>query len=892
MTSSIEYFPVHAHSHFSGMDGMNEIHEMVRRVVELGQPALALTDHGSMAGAVQLYKECKKTGIAPFPGEEFYLVRDVHDPDTKGARYHVGMVALDSKGYEALTRLSTLSWQEDRFYYKPLIDLSDLAFLHDQGYSDHIALTTGCFSSMVVQNLLGGSGSHEATIKMLASWFPNTLYVELQNHGIQWKDHGVDDAWIMEQLYDTAQTLGLPVVFGGDSHYIRPEQQPVHDLMKDICYFGAGEDVHFDGGPYHLLSNEEAMSAIPERMHAAVDEGFADLLDRHRLKIEPLDNYTFQVPRMFKSPDTKMRELTEAGLLKRFGTSDPGDVPALYWERVDHELDVIKQMGMSNYFLLVREHITEWCRENGIIVNTRGSANGSLACYALGITEVDAIKWATNFERFLSLDRMKPPDIDVDVDFRGRGRLIEHLRAVFPTMVQVGTYAKIGFGKPDDDGNETGSVIVQYMAAMRKKDPNFEGKVKQEHRKALDALAETPVYKSMGTNAAGFILPGDGHPISKWLPLARVVSSNTTVTQFAKDDVEAMGYLKIDVLGLRALQTLNGTLVAIGRQPNEWDWIPYNDKQACHLMRSGKTAGIFQYEGFTQGKGGREMGIKSTQDAIFGLALYRPALINGGQKDQYLANRKFPRANQVRLHPIFDKVLDDTAGIPLYQEQIMQMLQVIGMEFREYNELMTAIKASNGFIAGAAETFKRLQPVFYDLCEENGLDDFQTDEAWGAVVGFTEYGFNRAHSTSYGLMAYRSAYLKAHYPKEFMVSLLSVWATDKDKTREYTAEARRLGFNIVKADVNDSDLGWKVDPKRNNALRKGLRAIPGIGDKVAEVIITERDANGPYQSIQDFVDRLPARPVSGGRNWKSKGELVGVCRTLYEANAFRSMGSA
>ena len=894
--NSIEYFAAHAHSHFSGMDGMNEVSEMVARVVELGQPALALTDHGNMAGSVQLYKECRKAGIAPFPGEEFYLVRDVSDPDTKGTRYHIGMLALDSKGYEALTRLSTLSWQEDRFYYKPLIDLSDLSFLHEQGYSDHIAVTTGCYSSVVVQSLLDpvrglqatGDKVHESVLRMIARWFPNTTYVELQNHGITWDEHGVDDLWIAEQLFDSAQRLGLPVIFGGDSHYIRPEQQPVHDLMKDICYFGAGEDAHFSGGPYHLLSESEVRQALPARMHDAVSNGFTDLLDRHSLKIEPLDNYKFQVPRMFKDADAKLRELAENGLEDRKGNDTPTSVD---WTRLDHELDVISKMGMSNYFLLVREHITEWCRDNGIIVNTRGSANGSLVCYALGITEVDPMKWHTNFERFLSLDRMKPPDIDVDVDFRGRGRVIEHLRSVFPSMVQVGTYSAIGFGKPDEDGNETGSVIVQYMAAMRKKDPDFNGRVKPEHRQSLDKLAVTPVYKSMGTNAAGFILPGDGHPISQWLPLARVISSNTTVTQFAKDDVESMGYLKIDVLGLRALQTLNNTLVMIGRKPNEWDWIPANDKKSCALLRSGKTAGIFQYEGFTQGKGGREMKIKSTQDAIFGLALYRPALINGGQKDQYLANRGLPKAQQVRLHSIFDKVLDDTAGVPLYQEQIMQMLQTIGMVFSEYNELMTAIKASNGFIAGAAETFARLQPSFYDLCEDAGLSDAETDDAWGAVVGFTEYGFNRAHSTSYGLMAYRSAYLKAHYPMEFMVSLLSVWATDKDKTREYTAEARRLGFSIVKPDVNDSDLGWKPDPGRPNALRKGLLAIPGIGEKVADVVIAERDANGPYRSIQDFIDRLPARPVSGGRSWKSKGELTGVCRILYESNAFRSVGN-
>jgi DNA polymerase-3 subunit alpha len=893
MTS--DYFPVHTHSQFSGMDGMNEVKQIVSRVKALGQPAWALTDHGLMGGVVQGYKESKKAGLAFFPGEEFYLVRDVTDPDTKGTRYHVGMLALDVKGYEALTRLSTLSWQPDHFYYKPLIDLSDLAFLHDEGYSDSIALTTGCFSSMVVQSLVGGGNDPRAMIRMFRNWFPNTTYVELQNHGVTWRDHGTDDVGIMQELYVAAKELGLPVVFGADSHYISPEQQSTHDLMKDICYFGAGEDIHFSGGPYHLLDADEVRAKVTGWQMKDIEEGHADLLDRHRLTIPPLDGYKFQVPRMFKNADDRLREEAEKGLQARLAAKgiNSAGLEALYDGQLDHELDVIKQMGFANYHLLVKTHITDWCRDNGIIVNTRGSANGSLVCYALGITEVDPIQWNTTFERYLSLERMKPPDIDVDVDFKGRHRVVEHLRSVFPTTVQVGTYAQIGFGKPDEDGNETGSVVVQYMAAMRKKDPQgFNGKIKQEHRKALDSLAQTPVYKSMGTNAAGFILPGDNYPISRWLPLARVISSDTTVTQFNKDDVEAMGYLKIDVLGLRALQTLNGTLVNIGKQPNQWDWIPDDDKAAVALLRRGHTAGVFQYEGYTNRKGAMEMKVKTTLDCILGVALYRPALINGGQKDQYLHNRN-PKNTPFRLHPIFDKVVADTCGVPLYQEQIMQMLQAIGMQFAEYNELMTAIKASNGFIAGAAETFKRLMPVFYDLCEESGLDDFATDDAWNAVVGFTEYGFNRAHSTSYGLMAYRAAYLKAHYPKEFMLSLLSVWSTDKDKLREYTSDARRMGFSVVKPDVNDSSgLFWTSEPGRPNSLRKSLVAIPGIGEPTATVIEAERVAHGPYRSIQDFIDRLPARPVSGGKDWKKKGELKGVCLTLYEANAFRSVGNA
>lgn len=881
MTNS-DFFPVHAHSQFSGMDAMDTVADHIARVAALGQSAFALTDHGTMGGVVQGYKAAKKHGLAFYPGIEAYVVRDAQDPDTKGTRYHLGMLALDAVGYEALTKLSTLSWQEDRFYYKPLIDLGDLAFLHDEGFSDHIAVTSGCYSSMVVQNMLEhGPDGAKSMLNMLRRWFPNTLYVELQDHGITWPD-GNTDASIAGVLYEVAKELGLPVVVGGDSHYVHPHQQPVHDLMKDICYFGAGEDIHFDGGPYHLLSTAEVQKKFRWCWND-VEAGHSDLLDRHALTIPPLDNYKFQVPSLYKDADQRLRGMAEKGLANK------GLDYIQYLARLDHELDVIAKMGMSNYFLLVNEHVVGWCRDNDITVNCRGSVNGSLVCYAIDMTVVDPIKWNTNFERFLSLDRMKPPDIDVDVDFRGRPRVVEHLRAVFPTVTQVGTYTNIGFTKGDD---EAGSVLVQYMAAMRKKSyPGFTGKIMPEHKDALFKLADTPVYKSMGTNPSGFIIPGDEYPVDKYLPLARIISSNTKVTQYNKDDVEALGYLKIDVLGLRALQTLNGTLELIGRQPNEWDWIPFDDLKTCELLRKGKTAGIFQYEGYSSRQGAQEMKIKSTLDCILGLALYRPALMNGGQKDQYLANRGKAKAKQVRLHPLFDSVVADTAGVPLYQEQIMQMLQALGMEFREYNELMTAIKASNGFIAGAAETFKRLMPLFYDLCEANGLSDDDADDAWNAVIGFTEYGFNRAHSSAYGLMAYWSAYLKAHYPLEYMASLVAVWAEVPDKVREYTAEARRLGFSIVKADVNESDVSWTIDPSRKNALRKGLVSLPGIGEPTAKKIVEVRGTI-PFQSIQDFIDRCPARPVSGGKGWKKNRELTGVCKTLWEANAFRSMGNA
>lgn len=878
------FFAVHAHTAHSSMDGMGTAAQMVQRAAEFGQPAIAFSEHGNMASTVQGYLAAKKAGIKYFPACEWYVVSDVTDPEGRKNRWHMGMLALDSIGYQAMTQMQTLSYQEDHFYRKPLLDLGDLADAYDRGWMEHVAVLTGCYSGMVIDGWDKPDPEENARkrIRMMKMFCPN-LFVELQDHGIVWPN-GVSDQEIALALYQIAQEEDLPVVMGGDSHYLDAYQQSTHDLMKDICYFGDGEDNHFSGGPYHLPSTEESKAKWPEDVWTSIEDGHRRLLDMHEDAIPPLDNYEFHVPVMERvNPDQVLEDEVMEGLDAR------GKQTIDYLGRASDELKVIAKMGMSNYFLLVKRHIADWCRDNDIIINTRGSANGSLVCYALGISEVDPLQWNTPFDRFLSLDRMKPPDIDVDVDFRGRQALIEHLSKVFPEITQIATYSKIGMGKNKDTGEDSGSVIVQYMAAMSRKDPDFDRKIKPEHKTALFDLADTHVFKSMGTNAAGFIIPGENLAIEDWLPKARVISSDTWVTQYSKDDVEALGYVKVDVLGLRALQTLNGTLAKIGRPVNDWDWIPMDDKEACALLRSGKTAGIFQYEGFTSAKGGREMKIRTTKDAILGLALYRPALINGGQKDLFLENRKYKTAKrQVRLHTLFDPTLNDTEGVPLFQEQIMGMLRALGMEYQDYNDLMSAIKASNGFIQGAAETFNRIMPIFYDLCEDKGLTDEEADEAWGAVIGFTEYGFNRAHATSYGLMAYRAAYLKAHYPLEYMASLLDVWSDDKDKVRTYAAHARSLGMSIVKADVNHSKAGWDIDTTRRNALRKGLVSLPGIQYPTASVIVEAREEGGDFTSIQDFIDRTPRRPVTGGNDWKRKQELKGVCKVLYEAGAFRS----
>lgn len=881
-----DYFSCHTHSEFSHLDGMGTVKQIVARAVECGMPGLALTDHGTLAGSIALYKACQKAGIAPFPGMEAYLVRDVDDPQHKERRYHLGLIALDHKGYQALVRLSSRSFQNDRFHRKPLIDFADLSYLADEGLTDHIACTTGCHFGLVGQAIAEGRDP-TTMIRLLRQWFPNTLYVELQDHNVL-HDDGKDDSTVLPILYDAAQELSLPVVFGQDSHYIRESEQPIHDLMKDICYFGDGEDNRFPGGPYHLAKADDLADLVSPNVWASVEEGHGDLLDRHALTMPALDRYKFHVPKTVSDPDALLKRKAQSRLVGIKNGLKVKQWPA-YDAQLAKELDVIAKMGMADYFLIVQDIIDEVRRAGGL-VNVRGSANGSLVLFCQGVTKVDPILWGTSFDRFLSLDRMKPPDVDLDMDRKGLEVALRYTRSRFPSMVRIGTYSKIGITQQVDEdtgiGDDKGSVFVQYMAAMRRKDPNFDGKVRREHRVVLNQLSDTAVRKSLGAHASGYVLPVDDHPIDLYLPKARIISSDTWVTQCEQDDVEAAGYMKIDFLGLRSLTTLNQALLNIGRKPDEWDWIPWNDRKACGVLRSGAAVGVFQYEGGSQGRWGKDMGVKNTLEAIVCLTLARPAVEQ--QAQVYLYNRSRDRAEQLRLHPMFDPYLDVTHGVCIFQEQVMEMCKAIGMAYADYNELMTAVKASNGNIANAIGTFQKIGPIFMNLCVQQGLSQDEAGEAWEAVSGFTDYAFNRAHATSYGIMAYRGAYLKAHYPLEFMHACLHTWAGEK-KERIYIHEARRMQISVVRPDVNYSDVSWTIDHSRKTAtVRKGLLSLAGVGATVAEFLVSQRPQGG-WTDLDHFCKTLPAKPISGVGS-APKGKWIGICKVLKEAGALRSLG--
>lgn len=884
MTTSSFYFPVHAHSEYSVLDGMGTVEDMVSTVARQGQLAMALTDHGNLSGALKLYKYCRKAGILPFPGIEAYLVTDCEDEEARKSRYHLGLLALDHTGYKALAALSSRAFQEGRRYYKPLIDLRDLADLAQ--YGKHLAVTTGCRGGPVVRTLMetGNPQAARAWAEKLAKWFPYT-FIELQWHGIVGGHHPYDDdAAILSALFGIAAHTGLPVVLGQDSHYCNRDHQVAHDLMKDICYSGDSDDKQFPGGPYHLAGIRELMQPFDPDEWDWIEEGHEDLLSLNKMSMPALDTYRFHVPDM-QGYQLKRRV--------KHGLEDLGlDLFANYDQRARMELKVIEDMGFTDYFMLMWR-ILSWARSKGIFFNARGSANGSLVCYVLGITQVDPLKWKLSFDRFLSKDRMKPPDIDIDIESERRAEVIAYATSVVPGTLPIGTFSKVGIWNEGMDEDDTrGSLIVQYHAARRAQlGQDYSGQVAKEDWTGINQLATISARKSAGVHASGYVFPSASQPLAEYLPTMVIASSNTTVTQAVMEDVEEAGYVKGDFLGLKALKTMRLAMEGVGKDPivDGMGWIPDDDKDACRIIRSGHTAGLFQFEGYATLVGAKQMQVRNTFETITCLALYRPAMLDSGMTKKYLEARQ--TKTPYRIHPGVDAICKDTWGVPVFQDQVIDIMRACGLGYHDLNDIIKAVKASGGKITEyAVAIFNRVHPVFVRAAcgTLQNCDRTDAERIWQTVMEFREYGFNKAHATAYGLLGYRMAYMKVHHPLEFMGALLATWAGVDHKERRYIQEARRMGLTLGKPDINKSEMTWTVDEKR--VIRKGLLSVKGCGESAAITILQERAAQGPYGSVDDLIERCPARPVSGGKNWSKEGKLSGVLHSLQAAGALNSIG--
>jgi len=893
------FFHAHVHSEFSSLDAISDIDSLAAKAAKMKQPAMALTDHGNMSGTVQLYRAGQKYGLPVFPGMEGYLVDDT--VDVKTPRFHIGLLAPTFDAYQSLARLSSLAMTREKFHRFPRFDFADLAATAEEKGGQELIVLTGCYFGLVQQTLVNQGAKHaQRVVEMYARWFPNT-FVEIQNHSIIHPD-GATDQEICDELVRIAETVGLPVVATQDSHYCNSSEKAAHNMMKRMVYHkGKGDedevDVEFPGDSFHLATAEWVSEHHSHKNWKLSEEGMDVMLGLHDLSIPPLDKYAPQIPTASRTPLNDITELCYERLEEFDAANNLKVSRELYEARLDHELDIIKAVNAAGYFTLWLP-VIEFCKRKGFCVEARGSANGSLVCYLLGITSVDPLEYGLLFERFMSKDRKKPPDIDLDVEDVARDEIVDFIITKYNAS-QIGTYQQLGAREEDDRG----SVLVTYNMYARNKmgTDSFRRlyghvgiktikdvkRISHKDYVGLRALSKTKVKRAHGVHPAGVLLNGVNVKIEDYIPTMLIASSGKVVTQFTGEDAEEFGLTKMDILGARTLATMRRCQELIGRpDPTDFSWIPNDDPEACKLLREGRTqTAIFQFEGYTMAKGGKELGIKTTLDAVFANALFRPACIESGVKDTFIQRRK-QRSLMKTVeypHPVFEAVLKDTNGVVLFQEQVLNIMRGLGQTYEAINTFFKIVKdsgkgATDRNEARAAE----VRETWQEICDNNGIED--PDAAWHYIEGYTKYGFNKAHSTGYGVRSYRSAYLKAHYPLEYMSAVLETVAGKKIELA-YVQETRRLGIRILPPDVNISGAVWTLDTKKK-AIRKGLSSIKKVGHSAAQQIA----AGAPYSSIEELIEATDNRSVTGGNAYKKNGEFTGTLKILKEAGALSSLG--
>ena len=878
-----DWFNTHAHSGYSCQDAMGSVGEMVEKAAQRGQQGLGLTDHGVMSGVLELYRSCKREGIASFPGEEFYLVSDVGDKDAP--RHHVCLLALNLRGYQGLVRLSSLSHLRENYHRKPRIDWRMLAELSSD-CKDDIAVLTGCYFGLPIQQLVqGDSRGAEATVKTYGRLFTHT-YVELQHHNTLHGDSWTDDKIVME-MAAIARRAGLPTIITQDAHYWFQGHKPLHDALKRMVIHGEdADDGIFPGDSYHLASAKWVKThyqggGLSRVWRDSLDSN-RELLALNKLSLPALDTYKFYVPQVHRTPGKRVRQLCISAMIRAGWWNKRA-----YRQRLEEELDVLDATGFHDYLLLIRK-LVRFCHSNKIMVAARGSANASLVNMLLGITDIDPIYWALPFERFLTKDRKKPPDIDLDLEDTKRADLIGFASSLF-NVVQIGTYSSYGL---DQFGR--GSIFVQYMGWLRRKyGDGFQARYGQvqsiddlpeEDANLLVELSQQVLRRQPGAHAAGFLIEASELPISDYVPTMLIPSSNTTVTQVTMNEVESAGYIKADFLGQRTLTTIKRCQELMGRDdPTDLSWIPLNDGPTLSFIRKGIVDNaVFQFEGWATANGVRQLKPSTVRECIHSVALFRPAPMQSGDTEKYI-KRKHGQMPPAKLNPFMEKALGDTRGVFIFQEQVLALFKELGMTVAERNDFLSAIKASSGVRAEEArKLFGGYQSKFVSYCVSAGWSQAEADRVWDEVRTFSSYAFNKAHATKYGLLGYQCAYLHTHHPLEFMAAVLETTAGSPKETK-YVLEARRTGIRLLPPDVNVSGALWTID-RRRSAIRKGLSSIKGVGVAAA----TEIAANAPYSSVQDLIDRTSSRAVTGGKAWPN-GPLNGVMAALQNAGALSSI---
>lgn len=854
----MSFVHLHVHSEYSLLDAMGRVREIVARAADLGMPALALTDHGNLSGAIKFHRAAKERGVKPILGIEIYVAPDSRrsrDPSRSRHPYHLVLLAMDRSGWHNLLALANRAHTEG-FYYKPRVDLELLA----ERSAGLIALSA-CESGEVQRLLLQGRKEEAAAAAgRLGEIFAGRFFIELQDHGLERQRALVHDQMAL------AQRLGLPVVATADVHYLDPADREPHHVLINIQ---AGKRLSdpdarsFDGDGYHFLTAEEMEARfreIPQALSATVAVAERCELDLD-LGGRLLPRYPGEHP-----PGEDLARRAWEGARRRFG--DPL-LPAVQ-ERLAYELGVITRMDLAPYFLIVADFVG-YARGKGIPVGPgRGSAAGSLVAYALGITQVDPLRFGLLFERFLNPDRVSLPDFDIDFCVRGRDEVIRYVAERYGRdhLAQIATFDRMAarsvvrdvarvLGLPYEKADRIAKLVPFGMALSQALDqvPALRELAEgEEETRRLFGIARRleGQLRNASTHAAGVVIGPE--PLERFVPLLRL-AEDQFVTQFDMHDVEAVGLLKMDFLGLRNLTLLDDVVRLVEKKGGagvNLDRIPLDDPATYKLIRSGATSGVFQLESPGMKALIRRLEPTEFRDLVAILALYRPGPLDSGILDDYI-ERKHGRQPVTYPHPATEGVLSETYGLPIYQDQILLLAQrLAGFTLGEADLLRRAMGKKKP--AEMAEMESR----FVDGCVRNGIRDDEARQIFSDIEKFARYGFVKAHSTAYAFITCWTAYFKAHHPTEFMSALLTSVQDNSDKVAAYIEECRGMGLAVLPPDVSESDLGFT--PVGGEKIRFGLGAIRNVGVGAVEAILSARGAG--FGSFFDFCQRLDPERVS------------------------------
>lgn len=872
---------LHSHTEYSLFDGISRIGELVSHVKEMGQTALAITDHGVMYGAVYLYKECIKQGIKPIIGCEIYVTRGSRfDKSGNGKEKlaHLILLAENNEGYQNLIKICSKAWTEG-YYHRPRADHELL-----EKYHEGLIVTSACVGGEVPQAILNGD-MDEA--RKVIEFYINTFgkdnyFLEIQNHGLP------EEAAVRPVLASLAKEYGLGLVATNDFHYTKKEDARSQEIKLCISTGKTLDDpyhFHFANDEFYCKSGDE-MRAILGNFPGAI-ENTRVIADRCNVELTFGEHKlpSFDVPEG-ETAASYLRKLCEKALPERYAV-----VTDKERSRMDYELGVIDKMGFSDYFLIVMDFI-HYAKSHGIPIGPgRGSAAGSIVSYLLHITEVDPLRFDLLFERFLNPARVSMPDIDTDLCYRRRGEVIEYLARKYGSdqVAQIITFGTLAARAVIRDvGRVTNMPLreVDRIAKMVPVGPGVTLKKTMEgsrefrdlydsdttvHRLIDHCLDLEGISRNSGTHAAGVVICSK--PVEEYVPI-QLTQDGFIQTQYEKDQVEQLGLLKMDLLGLRNLTVIHDALEMIRENRGidlDINKIPSEDEETCKMLCDGDTIGVFQSEssGFTSLL--MQLHPERFEDLIPMVALYRPGPLGSGMAEDFI-KRKHGKIPVEYPHPSLEPILKETYGVILYQEQVMQIASVMG-----------------GFSLGQADMLRRAmghkepeilqqnRETFVDGAVANGVDDRTANYVFDLMVHFAGYGFNKSHSVCYGWIAWQTAYLKAHYRPEFMAAMMTCYNGDRDKVSRYISDTRRAGVVIAAPDVNLSEAYFSV---KGDKILFGLDGIQNVGEGAVRSIIEARKQGGPFKSLSDFVERADNRGLNSR-----------ACESLIRCGALDSLGA-